>query len=193
MKLDRTLILASESPQRLKLMRTLNVPFRVKPARVSENCRDTNPRSLVLKLALRKAVHVARRNPDAWILGADTVVSCRGRILVKPKNASDARKMLSLLNGRWHRVYTGVALVDSRTGASWREAAVTRVKARILAPEILRRLAGKHMNKAGGYAVQDHRDPFIEKVVGARDNVIGMPMANVRHLIRKAAGRSRPR
>lgn len=187
MKQVRSLILASESPQRLKLLKRLCVPFRVVPARVSESCREKNPRALVLKLALRKAARVARENPDALVLAADTVVICRGRILLKPGSAADARRMLEALNGRWHRVYTGVALIDSRSGRSWREAAVSRVKARKLAPEALERLAGKHLDKSGAYAVQDHQDPFIEKVVGTMDNVIGLPLASVRSLMRKAA------
>ena len=186
MKSVRSLILASQSPQRLKLLKKLRVPFRVVPARVSENYREKNPLSLVLRLALRKASHVARRHPDALVLGADTVVACRGRILLKPRSAADARRMLSILNGRWHRVYTGVALVDPRIGKSWREAAVSRVKAKKLEPAALARLAGKHLDKSGAYAVQDRQDPFIAKIVGNLDNVIGLPLASVRNLLRKA-------
>ena len=193
MTAERTLILASESPQRLKLLRTLRVPFRVIPARVNEGSRERNPRSLVLRLALRKARRVARRNPDALVLGADTIVVCRGRILNKPKDASESKRMLGFLNGRWHRVYTGVALVHQRSRKSWLEAACSRVKARKLAADALEKLAGKHMDKAGGYAVQDHQDPFIEKVVGPMDNVVGLPLANVRSLMRKAARGPRPR
>jgi len=187
MKAERTLVLASQSPQRLKLLKSLRVPFRVIPARVSERSREKDPRKLVRLLALRKASAIGRRHPDALVLGADTIVVCRGRILGKPKNRRDGRLMLDLLNGRWHRVYTGVALVHRRSRTAWLEAAVSRVKARLLTSEALDRLAGKHPDKAGGYAVQDHHDPFIEKVVGAMDNVIGLPLANVRSLIRKAA------
>jgi septum formation protein len=185
----RPLILASQSPQRLKLLKQLRIPFQVIPSHVNENCREKNPKSLVLKLAMRKAMHVAKKHAEAWVLGADTIVTCQGQKLFKPRSPSHARRMLSLLNGHWHRVYTGVALVDAKSGAFWKAAAVTKVKARKLSPEALERLSGKHMDKAGGYAVQDRKDPFIEKVVGARDNVIGLPLATVRNLLSRASRR----
>lgn len=183
----RPLILASGSPQRKKLLKALRVPFRIVPAGVSERSSEKNPRRLVLELALRKASHVARKSRHALVLGADTLVVCRGSILGKPKNYSDALRILSALNGRWHRVYTGLALVDAESKRNWREATVSKVKARKLAPQALDRLAGKHMDKAGAYAMQDHDDPFIETVVGPVDNVIGLPLSSVRRLIRKAA------
>lgn len=184
---ERSLILASESPQRLKLLKGLRIPFRVIPARINERSRVMPPRRRVLSLALRKARRIAQRHPDALVLGADTIVVCRGKILGKPKNAADALRILGLLNGQWHRVYTGIALVHRRSRKSWLEAACSRVKARRVPAEMLAKLAGKHLDKAGAYAVQDHQDPFIEKVVGSMDNVIGLPLANVRSLIRKAA------
>jgi septum formation protein len=182
----RTLILASASPRRRQLLRTLRIPFKVAPSRISEESERTAPRSIVLDLALRKARAVAARHQRALVLGADTIVVCQGEILNKPRNPSDARRILRLLNGRWHRVYTGVALVDCESGRSWREAALTRVKARKLPPEELERFVGRHMDKAGAYAVQDGDDPFIERLVGPRDNVVGLPLANVRSLLRRA-------
>ncbi|MEI8191741.1 MAG: Maf family protein [candidate division NC10 bacterium] len=186
MRKSRPLILASASPRRRELLRTLKIPFKVAPSRVREDSELSAPRQLVLELALRKARAVASRYKRALVLGADTIVVCRGKILMKPADRAGARRILRTLNGRWHRVYTGVALVDSESDRSWKEAAVSRVKARRLKPEELERLVGKHMDKAGAYAVQDGTDPFIERVIGARDNVVGLPLASVRSLLRRA-------
>ncbi|MFA6029443.1 MAG: nucleoside triphosphate pyrophosphatase [Elusimicrobiota bacterium] len=184
--LARTLVLASASPRRRELLRALKLPFRIAPSHVSEEVAPCTPRRLVLELALRKARAVAGRRKRALVLGADTIVVCRGEVLNKPIDREDGRRILRSLNGRWHRVYTGVALVDSESGRWWREAAVTRVKARRLTAEELERFVGRHMDKAGAYAVQDHGDPFIERIVGPFDNVVGLPLASVRSLLRRA-------
>lgn len=181
------LVLASASPQRRRLLRELGVPFRVVASRVAEETRERDPRRMVVDLALRKARSVARRRPRALILGADTIVWCAGRILLKPLDRADARRILGRINGRWHRVYTGVALVDAASGREWTDVAVSRVKARRLEGSELDRLAGKHLDKAGAYAVQDSQDPLIEKVEGAFDNVVGLPLASVRRLLKRVA------
>lgn len=180
------LILASASPQRRRLMRGLGVPFRIIPSRVPEDSAQRSPRRLVSELALRKARAVAARHPKSLVLGADTVVVCRGEIILKPKDRADCARILALLNGRWHRVYTGVALVDSSNGRAWRTAEVSRVKARKLAAAQLARFIGRHMDKAGAYAVQDKDDPFIERIEGPLDNVVGLPMGKVRDLLKRA-------
>jgi septum formation protein len=141
---------------------------------------------LVLLLARRKALSVARSHPKARVLGADTIVVCRGEILVKPRDLADAQRILRLLNGRTHYVYTGVALALEGGKRVYAQAAVSAVTARKLPEPLLLRLAGKHMDKAGGYAVQDRRDPFIARVRGERDNVIGLPLQAVRLVLRKA-------
>lgn len=187
----RRFILASVSPQRRVLLKSLRVPFTIVPPRVREDSRTSSARRLVAELALRKARAVAARHAEALVLGADTVVVAAGRIIVKPKNRADSLRILRLLNGRWQRVYTGVALVEGGTGRSWKEVAVSRVKARRLSESELKRLSGKHLDKAGGYAVQDREDPFVERIVGPFDNVIGLPLASVRRLLKLASRRRR--
>ncbi|MBI5201839.1 MAG: septum formation protein Maf [Elusimicrobia bacterium] len=183
----RPLILASASPQRKKLLKELRIPFKIVPSKVDENSKETNPRKLVAQLSLKKAEEVARKRPHCLVLGADTVVWCAGKILGKPEDKNDAKRILGGLNGKWHRVYTGVALVDAQTGKAWKEVAVSRVKARKLPDEDIERLSAKHMDKAGAYAVQDKDDPFIEKIVGAYDNVVGLPLTSVRRLLKRVA------
>ncbi|MBI4376466.1 MAG: septum formation protein Maf [Elusimicrobia bacterium] len=180
------LILASASPQRRRLLKKLGRRFRVIPSRVSEKSAQRDPRRVALELALRKARAVSRRHPRALVLGADTIVVCRGKIIGKPKSLSHARRILKELNGRWHRVYTGVALSLPGPGGVRASVAITRVKARRLDEAKLSTLAGKHMDKAGAYAVQDRRDPFIAQIRGDMDNVIGLPVSLVRRLLSRA-------
>ncbi len=177
------LILASGSPQRRRLLKKLRRPFRVVASGVSEASAEKNPRKLVRLLAERKALAVAKSHPRDVVLGADTVVSCAGKILGKPRDAAHALRILKLLNGRWQRVYTGIAVARDGGKTLRVDAVVSRVKARKLPEETLRALAGKHLDKAGGYAVQDRADPFIERVDGPFDNVIGLPVDAVRRLL----------
>lgn len=107
-----------------------------------------------------------------------------GEILGKPKDLTDAVRMITLQSGRSQRVYTGTALVVR--GRVFTDVAVTRVYARLLDADRLRRLAGKHMDKAGAYAIQDRNDPLVERIIGDRDNVTGLPMRSVRRLLARA-------
>ncbi len=178
------LILASGSPRRRAILRAAGIRFQVSVSGVDENIGESRPRALVLKLARAKALAVAASHPGRLVLGADTTVVCAGEILNKPQSPRDALRMLELQSGRWQRVYTGVALARGRR--VWTGVGVSRVKARRLDAQRLKRLAGKHMDKAGGYAVQDRRDPLVERIVGDRDNVVGLPMRVVRRLLARA-------
>lgn len=182
-----TLILASASPRRRILLRQLGMPFRVIPSRVSETTGEKNPRRFVILLALRKAREVARRHPKATVLGADTIVVCRGRIIGKPRDLADSRRILELLNGRWQEVYTGIAVAWAGGKRSLARAVKSRVLARRLNSDELSRLAGKHPDKAGAYAVQDQDDPFIERIEGDYGNVVGLPLVATRRLLEKAS------
>lgn len=178
------IILASASPRRSAILRAAGVKFSVIPSGIQEKIRRPNPRALVRDLALLKARDVALHHPGKIVLGADTLVVCGGKILGKPKSRAHARRMLALQAGRWQFVYTGVAVVLGKR--VWRGVAASRVKTRILSDAELDHLAGKHMDKAGAYAVQDKRDPFVSKIVGDRDNVVGLPMRLVRRLLARA-------
>jgi septum formation protein len=186
MILPRPLILASASPQRKKILSKLDVPFRIIASCVSERSREKNPRRLVLELAEKKARAIARRYPHCWVLGSDTVVVRGKTIIGKPKNQKDSKRILEFLNGRRHKVYTGSVLVLDGGKTLFRAASVTRLCAKKLDTKALSALAGKHMDKAGSYAVQDRKDPFIAKIDGPRDNVIGLHLDAVRVLLSKA-------
>jgi septum formation protein len=151
---------------------------------VDEDSPEKDPRRLVVSLARAKALEVAKRHPGLPVLGADTTVVCAGEILNKPADLKDAVRMLTLQSGRTQRVYTGTALVVGRR--VFTDCAVTRVYCRKLDAARLARLAGKHMDKAGAYAIQDRKDPLVERIVGDRDNVVGLPMRSVRRLLARA-------
>jgi septum formation protein len=186
------LILASASPRRRAILRAAGLSFRVDPSTVHERSREPSPRRRVIRLAERKARQVARRHPGVLVLGSDTLVYCGGEILGKPKDRADALRMLKLQSAKPQKVYTGVALV--RDARCWSGAAVSTVIARRLSDAALAKLAGKHLDKAGAYAIQDRKDPLVARVIGDRDTVTGLSMRLVRSLLAKARrSRSEPR
>ncbi|MFH1619274.1 MAG: Maf family protein [bacterium] len=183
------IILASRSPRRKLLMKKAGIPFRAVTSPVSEKTGLKKPSAIVKNLALKKAGYAARLHPGAPVLGADTIVVCKGKIIGKPSNRAHAMSLLRLQNGSWQAVYTGVAVVWNKKGKIFSGYRVSRCKARKFSIAGLERLAGKHMDKAGAYAVQDGADPFIEKIRGSYDNVVGFPLDLVRELLVKAGCR----
>jgi len=179
------LVLASASPRRRHLLRKLNIPFTVIPSHVSETSRERNPIRLVRNLALRKAKATARTLEHGIVLGADTVVVLRRRILGKPRDARDASRMLGQLSGTTHAVYTGVALVEAGTKRALVAYAKSEVRMKKIPPEDLRKLSRKHLDKAGSYAIQEKRDPIARVVKGSYDNVVGLPVDLVKALLKK--------
>lgn len=180
-------ILASRSPRRVDLLTRRGLEFIVSPSGVEEwDGIERNPESLALRLARDKARAVARRHEGeaAVVLGADTVVVIGNRILGQPANKEEARRMLSLLSNRTHRVITGVVLhrCDSQEEA---EGAVTsRVSMRAVPrPEIRSYVGGGEcFGKAGAYAIQGRGAAFVTRVDGPYDNVIGLPVDLVARL-----------
>jgi len=179
----KPVILASKSPRRRKLIREAGIPFITAVSRADETTTLKRPSAIVTALAFRKAKEIAVKYPEHRVIGADTLVVCKGEIIGKPKNKNDALRMLRRQNGAWQSVYTGIAVVYGVKEFSGY--ALSRCKARKLSERELRGLAGKHMDKAGAYAVQDSSDIFIERIVGRFDNVVGFPMNLVRKLLRK--------
>ena len=170
------LILASKSPRRIEILKKLGLRFDIIPAQCEEKSVKKRPSARVTELALQKAFDVARKYPQAVVIGADTLVYCRGEIIGKPKNLQDAKRILHKLNGTWQRVYTGLCVVCLAEHKLLYGYDVSSCKARKLSAEKLAHLAGKHMDKAGAYAVQDEQDPFIERIEGSRSNVVGFPV-----------------
>jgi septum formation protein len=174
-----TLILASASPRRLDLLAQIGIrPDAVDPADIDETVRPRElPGPHALRLAREKALAVAARHPDAFVLGADTVVACGRRVLPKAEDEATARRCLELLSGRRHRVYGGVALV-APNGRLTQRLVETVVAFKRLAPEeIAAYLAsGEWRGKAGGYAIQGRAARFVRWLSGSYSNVVGLPL-----------------
>ena len=191
MKEGLHLILASESPRRKELLKQLKIPFKIIPSRIAEPPPlGLDPASYTRKLALAKAQVVARRIEKGWVLGADTVVVHKNQILGKPADFAEGCRFLSLLQGTRHKVITGVALVNAETGACKSAHAVSTVTMRRLTPPEISRIARRHLDKAGGYAVQEKKDPLVTHVTGSVSNVVGLPMELVKKLLKRARATS---
>jgi septum formation protein len=181
-----TLILASASPRRLDLLRQLGIhPDAVDPAELDETVRaEELPGPHALRLAQEKALAVAGRHPEAFVLGADTVVACGRRVLPKAEEEETARRCLELLSGRRHRVHGGVALVapDGRLVAR-RVETVVAFK-RLTEAELATYLeCSEWRGKAGGYAIQGRAARFVRWLSGSYSNVVGLPLFETAQLL----------
>ena len=117
-RLSKPFILASVSPRRQELLRSVGMKFKIIPAHVNEEYLDgESPRQHVRRLSRNKTMAIAQKNPDAWVLGADTIVVIDDLILGKPKNKKQAREMLERLSGREHNVFTGFCLLYTSDAA----------------------------------------------------------------------------
>ncbi len=171
-----SLILASASPRRRVLMRKAGYRFRIIPSRIREVHPRCPPFRLVQSLAVQKAIAVARRHPYQLVLGADTIVYLNGQVIGKPKNPSHADRILASQSGKWQKVYTGVALAWNGGRSVMKRGAVSKVKMRVLSERDIAWARKRHLDKAGAYAVQQRNDPFVTRIVGDFDNVVGLPM-----------------
>jgi septum formation protein len=188
------LILASQSPRRQALLRAAGIEFRVVVPGVGEDMPHIRPgrhADLARAAALAKACAVAARE-TGLILAADTIVVCQGRVLGKPADEEDARRMLGFLGGRQHHVYTGVALVEGprrlvdyeRTEVAFRRLSKREIDWYVS--------TGEPMDKAGSYAIQGEGAALIRSVRGCYTNVIGLPLPKVLRLLRRFSGEAQP-
>jgi septum formation protein len=181
----RTLVLASASPRRLALLAQIGItPDRVISPDIDESpLRDELPRQHVRRLAHAKATAVAA--PGCFVLAADTVVAAGRRILPKAEIEADARRCLTLLSGRRHRVMTAVVLraADGRQGERLVESVVGF--SRLSERQIDSYLAGHEWHgKAGGYAIQGTAATFVRFLSGSYSNVVGLPLFETAQLLR---------
>lgn len=179
---SRIIILASGSPRRRELLSNLGLPFEVLVSDADESTpADYTPEMIVHTLALRKAEAVlpAARDRNAVIVGSDTIVVLDGKVLGKPKDAQDSHAMLSMLQGRTHEVYTGVACIGLPDGRSEVAHRVTSVTMRSLGEEEISAYiaTGEPADKAGSYAIQGFGATLVEEIQGCYFNVVGLPLS----------------
>jgi len=183
------LILASASPRRLDLLARIGVtPDGIDPADIDESVPAGElPRVHALRLAEEKAAAVESRHPDSLVLAADTVVAVGRRILPKVEDEATLRECMALLSGRRHRVLTGVALAIP--GGEIRSRLVeTMIAIKRLSPEEIDYYAshGEWRGKAGGYALQGYGEVYVRHLAGSYSNVVGLPLAETRILLKSA-------
>lgn len=179
------IILASGSPRRREILSQIGAQYEVIVSDCDESTVLTTPAELVKELSCRKATAVAEQVPGpAIIIGADTVVAYNGTILGKPKDREDARKMISMLSGNVHQVYTGVSLIiKEETGesraVSFAECSEVSVDS-MIDGQIEEYLDTKEgIDKAGSYAVQGIFAAHIKGIKGDYFNIVGLPVAAI--------------
>ena len=180
------LILASASPRRRELLAELGVAFDVVVAEVTEHEEaSTDPRVMVAHNAALKAEWVAARHPEALVLGADTTVFIDNQALNKPADLAEARAMLRRLSGRTHTVFTGLAVRRGRDGLRIDEGVASEVSFKALDEATIDAyLARVHtLDKAGGYAIQEHGDLIVAGYRGSFTNIVGLPMETTKHIL----------
>lgn len=180
------LILASASPRRRQLLGQLGLPFTVVAADIDESPYPAEaPLTYVKRMAHTKAQQIAQRHPEAFVLGADTIVTIDTEILGKPRDAAHARHMLQRLSGRAHSVVTGLALLQHSTQRTLYDTVSTRVHFRILTPEDIDTYLAtdEPSDKAGAYAIQGGGQAFVATVDGCYTNVVGLPVQRTAALL----------
>ena len=181
-------ILASASPRRVEIMKTLGLDFEAAaPDIVEEQLDGEAPADFVVRSARAKVDAVASRVESGVVIGADTVVVIDGRPLGKPASPDDAREMLRLLSGRWHAVMTGLAVRDVEGAREVAEHDKTLVRFRDLTDEEIDAYVATEepLDKAGAYAIQGRGMLFVEEIAGNYQNVVGLPAPLLQRLARR--------
>ena len=177
---NKKLILASASPRRKEMLAKLGLDFEVQAAEVDEiPLYGESPEEFVQRAAAEKASEVSRSQPDAWVLGADTIVVHEGAILGKPMDTSDALGTLMRLSGQMHTVLTGFCLKREQENISVSRVIGTEVYFSAFTEAIATAYVGtgEPLDKAGAYGIQGSGGCLVEKINGSYSNVVGLPLA----------------
>lgn len=178
-------VLGSGSPRRSEILKLIGVDFRVVVSNEEENPTSTNPLDFPRENASIKALAVSRKVDDAYVLGFDTLVFLDGNPLGKPKSESDALDMLKKLNGRSHKVITGVAIArngnllsasDEETEVIFRNNSLQELQEYVNSRD--------PMDKAGAYGIQTGGARLIQGIRGCYYNVVGLPVARTLQMLK---------
>ena len=197
------IILASQSPRRKELLEQIGLEFEICPAKGEEIITKTIPEEVVMELSKQKAEEVAAMvstygeehkdittPSDILVIGADTVVAYDGKILGKPVDEADAKRMLKMLSGNTHSVFTGVTLVlIDKSGRAGEMVFYEKTDVKMhemTEAEIDRYIAtGEPMDKAGSYGIQGKCAIYVEKIDGDYNNVVGLPITRIYQELKK--------
>ena len=180
------LILASSSPQRLELLKKINiVPDKVVPAKIEETPnKSEKPKDFVIRMSKQKALNVSQQYKDSYVLSGDTIVSVGRRIIGKPSNKAEAENYLNLLSGRRHRVFSAVTLITPDNKEKTK-VTLTRVKfSRLNKNDLLEYIkTNEWKGRAGGYAIQGKASAFIPWINGSYTGIVGFPVNEIKNLL----------
>lgn len=176
-------VLASASPRRRQLLEQIGIEAKIVPSSIEERAEGLGPEEMVMELSRQKAEDVAAKiGEDAAVIGADTVVAIKGRILGKPSDPQGAAEMLSLLQGEVHQVYTGVTIVPpgpDRGHVTFFEQTDVSVYPMTEAEILAYVESGEPMDKAGAYGIQGRFAAHIRGIRGDYNNVVGLPVGRL--------------
>jgi len=178
------IILATTSLRRHGLAQTMGLDFEIAPSNYEEDMtgnKKLNPKEMVIEFSHGKASDVAKKFKEGIVIGVDTIVVFNGKKLGKPKSDEEAFNMLKSFSGKKQQVYSGVCLIDCKTGKIIRDYEVTDVYFKKLSDSEIKSYikTGEHKDKAGGYGIQDLSSIFIKKINGCYFNVMGFPIYNI--------------
>ena len=183
---DSKIVLASQSPRRVELLKEISAQFKVSPSSIEEKVDiGLRPEENAKNLARAKAESIALSFPDCWVIGADTLVTLDNEIFGKPEDEEDAKRILKRLSGREHLVITGVSVVGPKK--SIHKQVTSKVKIKPLTDkEIEDYIAtGEPMDKAGAYAIQGKGSFMVRSFSGSKSNIIGLPLDELKILLKK--------
>jgi septum formation protein len=175
----KPIILASRSPRRKEILERSGLSFTVQESNYEEDLSlDLPPHALARHLSEGKAMALAAKHRNALVIAADTFIVLGGRVLGKPRDEEEARRMLRALSGKAHSVITGFAVVDAGSGKTAARSVETRVWFKELAEDAIADYikTGEPLDKAGAYAIQGGGEKLIEKIEGDYLNVVGLPL-----------------
>jgi septum formation protein len=181
------IVLASASPRRQELLKIITADFKIVPADINESL----PENITINnaaeyLAVQKSLAVAKDYPSDTVIGCDTIVVCDSEILGKPTNVDDAKRMLSLLSGRTHDVYTGVCIAKAGRTYSFTEATTVTFFEMPEQAMLDYIKSGSPLDKAGAYGIQDDFiRVYTEGIDGSFDSVMGLPAARLKKMLSK--------
>jgi septum formation protein len=176
------LVLASTSPRRIELLKAIGLDFEIVPSGITEESLEgETPKDHVLRLSEKKVKAITKLHPDAWVIGADTIVVVHSKILGKPKTQDEAKEMLVKLSGKCHQVFTGFTIAKRNGNFLVKDVVESFVSFKIISDKEMDWYVNSEepYDKAGGYAVQGMGAFFIKEIYGSYTNVIGLPLCEV--------------
>lgn len=175
----KKIILASSSPRRKKLLEKIGLKFKIVPSSLNEEVeQNLTPAKLVKSLSLQKAKDIAKREKNAIIIAADTMVFLGDEIIGKPKNKTHARQILKSLSGKFHFIITGFTIINSADNKTITRSVKTTVYMKKMTNQEIDDYikTEEPLDKAGAYGIQGLGGKFIAKIKGDYFNVVGLPL-----------------